>query len=279
MNIRFHSPFGLVAHVLAINELVEFRDKFGNEIRVVWYRDFLDTTRIGPDVVLFTLCCHVDGLPNHLVVKKARGKTSRHGSSDPLYVHLVSGPDNLEWSIIRHTSLFAEILHDDDIARCPTFQGSLGHLSGYLLGLCVPLLQWNLPQFSGRDDEAWKVLSNTPARHDVNVTEKFAVWRTRTKVNESDCARNDMGERQTQLLPGSPRKRSTRIYFNRKEDTGPQTPCSCRSNLKKSSQSYFLLPSKVLSSFEEKENNGFYWVNLNRGKVFTTFQLAYLVKC
>ena len=31
-------------------------------------------------------------------------------------------PDNLEWSIIRHTSLFAEILHDDGIVRCPTFQ-------------------------------------------------------------------------------------------------------------------------------------------------------------
>jgi hypothetical protein len=28
-----------------------------------------------------------------------------------LNVHLVSGPDNLEWSIIRHTSPFAKIVH------------------------------------------------------------------------------------------------------------------------------------------------------------------------
>ena len=75
------------------------------------------------------------------------------------------------------------------------------------------------------------VLSNTPSRHVVNVTEKFAVWRTRSKVSETDCARNDMGERQTQLLAGRPREHSARIYFNRKEDTGPQTPCSCRTSL------------------------------------------------
>jgi len=129
------------AHVLAINELVEFRDKFGSEIRAVRQRGVLDTTRFGPDVVLSTLCCHADGLPNLLIVKKAHGKTSRHGSSGPLHVHLVSGPDNLEWSSIRHTSLFAEIVHDDGIVRCPTFQGSLGHLSGCLIGLCVPLPQ------------------------------------------------------------------------------------------------------------------------------------------
>ena len=61
--------------------------------------------------------------------------------SGPLHVHLVSGPDNLEWSSIRHTSLCAEILHVDGIVRYPTFQGSLGHLSGCLLGLCVPLPQ------------------------------------------------------------------------------------------------------------------------------------------
>ena len=126
---------------LAINELVEFRDKFGSEIRAVRQRGFLDTTRFGPDVVLSTLCCHADGLPNLLVVKKAHGKTSRHGSSGPLHVHLVSGPDNLEWSSIRHTSRCAEILDVDGIVRCPTFQGSLGHLSGCLLGLCVPLPQ------------------------------------------------------------------------------------------------------------------------------------------
>ena len=105
---------------------------------------------------------------------------------------------------------------------------------------------------------SYVLLSNTPARHAVNVTEKLAVWRTRSKVREADCARNDMGERQTQLLAGRPRARSARIYFNRKEDTGPQTPCSRRASLQKSSQSCFLLPSKVLTFSEEKENNGFY---------------------
>ena len=89
---------------------------------VVWCPWLLDTTRFGPDVVVSTLCCHADGLANLLIVKKAHGKTNRHDRSGPLYVHLVSGPDNLEWSIIRHTSLFAEILHDDVIVRCPTFQ-------------------------------------------------------------------------------------------------------------------------------------------------------------
>ena len=88
------------------------------------------------------------------------------------------------------------------------------------------------------------VLSNTPARHAVNVTEKLAVRRTRSKVREADCARNDMGERQTQLLAGRPRARSARIYFNRKEDTGPQTPCSRRASLQKSSQSCFLVHGK-----------------------------------
>ena len=32
------------------------------------------------------------------------------------------------------------------------------------------------------------LLSNTPARHDVNVTEKLAVRRIRSKVREADCA-------------------------------------------------------------------------------------------
>ncbi len=114
---QFFRHFPHLGHVLVINELVDFRDKFGSEIRVVHQRGFLDTTRFGPDVVLSTLCCHADGLPNLLIVKKAHGKTSRHDRSGPLHVHLVSGPDNLEWSIIRHTSLFPEIVHDDGITR------------------------------------------------------------------------------------------------------------------------------------------------------------------
>ena len=34
------------------------------------------------------------------------------------------------------------------------------------------------------------VMSNTPARRAVNVTQKFAVRRTRSEVRETDCARN-----------------------------------------------------------------------------------------
>jgi hypothetical protein len=52
-----------------------------------------------------------------------------------------SGSDNLEWSIIRRTSPLAKIFHDDGIAKLPTFQGSLGHLSVFLLDMCVPLLE------------------------------------------------------------------------------------------------------------------------------------------
>ena len=48
-------------HVLVINQLVEFWDKFGGEEGEVWQCGFLNTTRFGPDVLLSTLCCHEDG--------------------------------------------------------------------------------------------------------------------------------------------------------------------------------------------------------------------------
>jgi hypothetical protein len=59
------------------------------------------------------------------------------------YIHTYRpiGSDNLEWSIIRRTSPFAKIFHDDGIAKLPTLQGSLGHLSAFLLDMCVPLLE------------------------------------------------------------------------------------------------------------------------------------------
>ena len=41
-------------------------------------------------------------------------------------------------------------------------------------------------------------------RHDVNVTEKLAVQRTRSKVRKSDCVQKDMAETHTQLLAGRP---------------------------------------------------------------------------
>ncbi len=65
-----------LAHVLVINEIVEFWDKFGSEKGAVRKRGFLDT----------------------------HGKTSRHDRSGPLTVHLFSGPDDLEWSIIGRTN-------------------------------------------------------------------------------------------------------------------------------------------------------------------------------
>jgi hypothetical protein len=46
-------------------------DKFGSEKGAVRQGGFLDTTRFGPDVVLSTLCCHADGLPKLLIVKKS----------------------------------------------------------------------------------------------------------------------------------------------------------------------------------------------------------------
>jgi hypothetical protein len=70
--------FPHLAHVLVINVLVEFWDKFGSEKGAVWQGGFLDTTRFGPDVVLSALCCHADGLAKLLIVEKAHGKTSRH---------------------------------------------------------------------------------------------------------------------------------------------------------------------------------------------------------
>ena len=59
------------------------------------------------------------------------------------YIHTYRpiGSDNLEWSIIRRTSPFAKIFHDDGITKLPTLQGSLGHLSAFLLDMCVPLLE------------------------------------------------------------------------------------------------------------------------------------------
>ena len=101
------------------------------------YRGFLDTTRFGPDVVFCTLCCHTDDLVNLLIVKKAHGKSNRHDSSGPLHVHLFSGPDNLEWFIIRRTSSFAKTFHVDVITTLTTRPTSLV----FQFGMCVSLPQ------------------------------------------------------------------------------------------------------------------------------------------
>ena len=86
--------------------IVELWDEFGSEKGVVQYRGFLDTTRFGPPVILWTLCCHEDGLVGLFIVKKAHGKSSRQDRSDPLEVHLLPCPDLLEWA--NKTSLFAK---------------------------------------------------------------------------------------------------------------------------------------------------------------------------
>ena len=53
---------------------------------------------------------------------------NRHGSSDPLYVHLLSFPKSLEWtceSIVRRTSPFVKLFRVGDIVSLPTLQWSL----------------------------------------------------------------------------------------------------------------------------------------------------------
>jgi hypothetical protein len=52
-------------------------------------------------------------------------KTNRHNRFDPLYVHLLSFHDRLEWTcdlIVRRPSPFPKLFHVDDIVSLPTFQ-------------------------------------------------------------------------------------------------------------------------------------------------------------
>ena len=107
---RYHFPH--LPHVLVVNQLVKFWDKFGREKGEMWQCDFLNTTRFGHDVVLSTLSCHEDDLTNLLIVKKAHGKPRRHDS-----LALVHG--------MSTSSLFL-----------------IGHLSGLYVLILVPLLQF-----------------------------------------------------------------------------------------------------------------------------------------
>jgi hypothetical protein len=63
------------------------------------------------------------------------------------YIHTYRpiGSDNLEWSIIRRTSLFAKFFHDDGIAKLPTLQGSLGNPS---LPSCLTCVSISLISFT-----------------------------------------------------------------------------------------------------------------------------------
>jgi hypothetical protein len=88
------------------------------------------------------------------------------------------------------------------------------------------------------------------ARH-VNCNKKQLLEKLEGKVRGLVVHRTQQTGRR--IIAGRSRARSARIYFNRKEDTGPQTPCSRRASLQKSSQNCFLLRSKVLSFTEEKE--------------------------
>jgi hypothetical protein len=92
------------------------------------------------------------------------------------------------------------------------------------------------------------------ARH-VNCNKKQQLKKLEGKVRGLIVHRTQQTGRR--IIAGRPRARIARIYFNRKEDTGPQTPCSCRASLQKSSQSCFHLRSKVLSFSEEKEKQRF----------------------
>jgi len=80
------------------------------------------------------------------------------------------------------------------------------------------------------------------ARH-VNCNKKQQLKKLEGKVRGLVVHRTQQTGRR--IIAGRPRARSARIYFNRKEDTGPQTPCSCRASLQKSSQSCFLLRSRA----------------------------------
>ena len=118
-----HCPH--LPHVLVVIQLVEFWDKSGGEKGVVCQCGFLNTTRFGPDVVLSTLSCHEDGLPNLHIVEEAHGKRSHHGSSGPLHVHLLSFPNILEWTcepIVRRANPFDKLFHVDGIVSLPTLQ-------------------------------------------------------------------------------------------------------------------------------------------------------------
>ena len=66
------------------------------------------------------------------------GKTSRHGSSDTLEVHLFPCPDLLEWA--NKTSLFTKQFHVNRIVRFPTLVRSLDRLSDLYLLVVVLLL-------------------------------------------------------------------------------------------------------------------------------------------
>ncbi len=88
------------------------------------------------------------------------------------------------------------------------------------------------------------------ARH-MNCNKKQQLKKLEGKVRGLVVHRTQQTGRR--IIAGRPRARSARIYFNRKEDTGPQTPCSRRVSLQKSSQRCFLLRSKELSFSEEKE--------------------------
>jgi hypothetical protein len=59
---------------------------------------------------------------NLLIIEESHGHPSHHDSSGPLHVQLFSGPDNLEWTILRHTSHFAKLVLVYRIVRLTTLQ-------------------------------------------------------------------------------------------------------------------------------------------------------------
>ena len=137
-------------------------------------------------------------------------------------------------------------------ARYANIKGSVGLIlaKASAMRISIPLDLSSRPFIPLAEYHFKQQLLIQVARH-VNCNKKQQLKKLEGKVRGLVVHRTQQTGRRT--IAGRPRARSARIYFNRNEDTGPQTPCSRRASLQKSSQSCFLLLSKVLSFSEEKE--------------------------
>ncbi len=109
------------------------------------------------------------------------------------------------------------------------------------LSLC-----FSIPNRESTAMKGSNLLSNTPTRRVVIVTEslllgELVVKDSRPIVHGTIWERDRNNYKPVVPEQWVPEHTSARIYFNRKEDNGPQTPCSRRASLQKSSQSFFLV--------------------------------------
>ena len=135
---------------------------------------------------------------NLLIVKRGHGKSSRHGSSGPLHVHLFSGPDNVEWSIIRRTSPVAKTFHVDGITTLPTLQTSLA----FLVVMCVPLL---------RKTQVLPAADGPPKVAESTKKTSFCVTLLHTTLVRESTSPRDHWSPVLLLMYGSPLVRVTQV--------------------------------------------------------------------